>query len=202
MLPSLQEKAKGCARGQGRCLWQRAGLSLLSLPPRSDALTAGPPFLLSIAAACFFLLPTHPVYLKKAPGQNRTREREADPAPSPQRWAASFPALRHELLPNYKHLLTSTPISHRPRSSWRGAECCQPSREHRGCRQPPPRRGPRAGTRVRPGARLLSGATQLARLHRAGTSRGFQPPQSSGSKSTLRGHRLQGRSRTPKRWLC
>lgn len=179
------------------------GRAVPPVPPsqvgRSNRRTALPP---QHRCCLFFLLPTHPVYLKKAPGQNRTREREANPAPSPQRWAASFPALRHELLPNYKHLLTSTPISHRPRSSWRGAECCQPSREHRGCRQPPPRRGPWAGTRVRPGARLLSGATQLARLHRAGTSRGFQPPQSSGSKSTLRGHRLQGRSQTPKRWLC
>lgn len=133
---------------------------------------------------CLFLLPTHPVYLKR-PQDNIARgtcERETDPAPSPRGQAGllprTLPVLQCELLRNYKHLLTSTPISHRPRSSWRGAERCQPSREQCVHYQPPPRRGPRTSTRARPSTQLPSGVTRFAlpsQLHRAGTSRGFQP---------------------------
>lgn len=73
MLPTLHKKVKGRARGQGRCLWRRAGLSLLSLPPRSDALTAGPPFLLLTSLLLVFAADTSCLF-KKAPGQSCTRD--------------------------------------------------------------------------------------------------------------------------------
>lgn len=100
---------------------------------------------------CLFLLPTHPVYLKRPRDKShagRVSERPillrapgcepAEPCCLPP---GANAVLRHELLPNYKHLLTSTPIPQRPRSSWRGAERCQPHREQCVRLQPPPGRG-------------------------------------------------------------
>lgn len=100
---------------------------------------------------CLFLLPTHPVYLKRPRDKShagRVSERlillrapgcePAEPCCLPP---GANAVLRHELLPNYKHLLTSTPIPQRPRSSWRGAERCQPRREQRVRLQLPPGRG-------------------------------------------------------------
>lgn len=70
------------------------GRAVPPVPPsqvrRSNCRTALPPQ----HRCCLFLLPTHPVYLKRPRDKiaHGTREREADPAPSPWRRAASFPA--------------------------------------------------------------------------------------------------------------
>lgn len=68
VLLTLPEWAKGCARGQVRCLWQRAGLSL---PLRSDALTPDRPSSSSASLLLVFAADASCLF-KKAPGQNRT----------------------------------------------------------------------------------------------------------------------------------
>lgn len=159
---------------------------------------------------CLFLLPTHPVYLKRPRDKiaHGMHEREDDPAPSPPGCTASFPArsLRSGVSCSVITNICSPPphFPTGPRAAGEAQSAASPPGNATRCR-PPPHRGPRAGTHARPGAQLPSGATLLAlpgQLHQAGTSQVFQPPQSSGSKHAFGEHQLPGRSQISQHWPC